>query len=79
MIRRGFWFAAGLGMGAGLSIQISRWARETVERYAPRRLTDSAAGSIRRLQDDARAALAEGRATMQRREAELKGASGAHR
>jgi hypothetical protein len=72
MFRRLFWLLVGVGFGFGLSFWILRFLRSTVERYRPERVSSDLAGAVRSLGADLRAAVAEGRAAMREREAELR-------
>ena len=74
MLRRIFWFAVGIGFGAGLSWWATRALRRTAERYAPDRVAGELSKSVGRLGAELKAAVAEGRAAMQARELELKSA-----
>jgi hypothetical protein len=71
-MRRIFWTLFGLGMGAAVGIGVMRWTRRTAERLTPgsvsQRAVDLAQDWRGRLGD----ALAEGRAAMAEREAELR-------
>jgi hypothetical protein len=72
MFRRLFWLIVGAGFGFGVSFWITRFVRETVQRYTPERVSADLAGAIRSFGSDLRAAVAEGREAMQEREAELR-------
>ena len=72
MFKRLFWLTVGVGFGFGLSFWLSRLLRQTVERYAPERVSNDVANGLRRLGTDVRAAVAEGRETARKREAELR-------
>lgn len=72
MLRRIFWFAVGIGFGAGLSWWATRALRRTAERYAPDRVAGELSKSLGRMGADLKAALAEGREAMQARERELR-------
>ena len=72
MLRRIFWFAVGIGFGAGLSWWATRALRRTAEKYAPDRVAGELSKSLGRLGADLKAAVSEGRAAMQEREQELK-------
>lgn len=74
MLRRIFWFAVGIGFGAGLSWWATRALRRTAERYAPDRVAGELSKSLGRFGADLKAAAGEGRAAMQAREEELKSA-----
>lgn len=68
-----------MGVGAYGTVRVTRLVRETVERYTPERVSAEAADTLRRLADDVRAALAEGRVAMRAREAELRESLGSPR
>jgi hypothetical protein len=72
MIKRLFYLAVGVGMGFGLSLWLTRLVRATIERYAPERVSADLSASMRRLGQDLRAAVADGREAMRDREAELR-------
>ena len=72
MLRRIFWFAVGIGFGAGLSWWATRALRRTAEKYAPDRVAGELSKSLGRFGAELKAAITEGRAAMQEREAELK-------
>jgi hypothetical protein len=72
MFRRLFWLLMGAGFGFGTSFWMTRFVRETAARYAPERVSADLAGAIKGLGTDLRAAVAEGRAAMREREAELR-------
>lgn len=79
MIKRLFYLAVGMGMGFGLSLWLTRLVRSTVERYTPERVSADLSASLRRLGDDIRAAVADGREAMREREAELRESLAARR
>jgi hypothetical protein len=72
MFRRLFWLLMGAGFGFGASFWVMRFVRETAARYAPERISADLTGAIKGFGTDIRAAVAEGRAAMQEREAELR-------
>lgn len=72
MFKRIFWLVLGAGFGFGLSFWIVRFVRETVDRYAPERVSSDLAGALRAFGQDLRAAVAEGREAMQEREAQIR-------
>jgi hypothetical protein len=79
MIKRLFYLAVGMGMGFGLSLWLTRLVRSTIERYTPERVSADLAASLRRLGEDIRAAVADGREAMHEREAELRESLAARR
>ena len=72
MFKRLFWLMIGLGFGFGLSFWFMRFMRETVQRYTPERVSGDLADAMRGLGQDLRAAVADGRAAMREREAEIR-------
>ena len=72
MFKRLFWLMVGAGFGFGASFWITRFVKETVERYTPERVSNDLANAIRGFGADLRAAVAEGRDGMREREAELR-------
>ena len=72
MFKRIFWLIAGAGFGFGVSFWITRFVRETVERYTPERVSADLAGALRDFGKDLREAAAEGREAMREREEELR-------
>lgn len=76
MFKRLFWLVIGLGFGFGASFWVTRFVRETVERYSPERVSSDLAGALRSFGQDLRAAVAEGAEAMRAREAELRASLG---
>ena len=74
MLRRIFWFAVGIGFGAGLSWWATRAVRRTAEKYAPDRVASELSKSLGRFGAELKAALADGREAMKQREQELRAA-----
>lgn len=72
MIKRLFWLMIGAGFGFGISFWVARFVKETLQRYAPERVSSDLAGAIRAFGTDLRQAVAEGREAMQEREAEIR-------
>ena len=72
MFKRLFWLMIGAGLGFGVSFWVVRTVRQTLERYAPERMSADLAGAVRELGKDIRAAVAEGREAMREREEELR-------
>jgi hypothetical protein len=72
MFKRLFWLMVGVGFGFGVSFWVMRFARETMQRYTPERISDDLAGAMRGLGADIRAAVADGRDAMREREAEIR-------
>jgi hypothetical protein len=72
VFRRLFWLIMGAGFGFGVSFWMMRFVRETAARYTPERVSADLTGAIKGLGTDIRAAVADGRAAMAEREAELR-------
>jgi hypothetical protein len=72
VFKRLFWLVVGAGFGFGLSFWLTRFVRDTVDRYRPERVSADLAGALRQLGTDIRAAVEEGRDAMRAREAELR-------
>lgn len=72
MFKRLFWLMVGAGFGFGVSFWLTRFVKETVERYSPQRVSSDLTDAIRSLGSDLRDAVAEGREAMREREAQLR-------
>ena len=72
MFKRLFWLMVGVGFGFGMSFWFMRFMRETAKRYTPERVSGDLADAMRGLGADLRAAVADGRAAMREREAEIR-------
>jgi gas vesicle protein len=72
VFRRLFWLLVGIGLGFGASFWLMRFIRTTIERYSPEAVSANLTDGIKRLGDDLKAAVAEGREAMREREAELR-------
>ncbi len=72
MFKRLFWLCVGIGLGAGMSYWLARFVRQTAERYSPERVSGDMADGVRRLRNNLRVAVDEGREAMRKREAELR-------
>jgi hypothetical protein len=72
MFKRLFWLVIGVGFGFGMSFWVTRFIRQTMDRYSPERVSDDLAAAFRSLGQDLRAAVAEGREAMREREVELR-------
>ena len=72
MFKRLLWLIIGAGFGFGVSFWVTRFVRETMQRYTPERVSENLADALRNLGSDLRAAVAEGREAMQEREAEIR-------
>ncbi len=72
MFKRLFWLMVGMAIGFGTSFWIFRLVRDTLTRYAPEQVAENLASAARRIGDDLRDAVAEGRQAMREAEAELR-------
>ena len=72
MFKRFFWLTIGLTIGYATSFWLMRTVRRTVERLTPERVTQDVVAGAKSFGAELRAALEEGRAAMQAREAELR-------
>ena len=73
MFKRLLWLMVGAGFGFGVSFWLMRFVKEKAARYAPERVSSDLASAVRGFGQDLKEAVAEGRAAMQEREAELRG------
>jgi hypothetical protein len=71
-VRRIFWLALGLGAGATAAILAARWAQRQTQRMAPANLAKQAGGVAKDVGSLVREALAEFRAGMAEKEAEIR-------
>src|SRR2546427_11685039 len=71
-MKRGFWVAFGLGAGATGTVLASRWARNQAKRVAPATIAREARGGLFDLGKLVSESIAEGKAAMDEREAELR-------
>ena len=71
MFKRLLWLTIGLSVGFGTSYWTVRYVRRTIGRLTPERLAGDATRVARTVATDLKAAAAEGREVMRRREAEL--------
>ena len=74
MFKRLFWLVVGAGFGFGVSFWVTRFVKQTIERYSPERVSDDLSSAFRAFGHDLRAAAAEGRLAMREREEELRAA-----
>ncbi|HET6772481.1 MAG TPA: hypothetical protein VFH36_04170 [Acidimicrobiales bacterium] len=72
MFKRTFWFGTGVTAGFGGAMWIRRQVLRAVRRYAPEQVQADVTTSVRRLGNDVRSALRDGRHAMADREAELR-------
>jgi hypothetical protein len=73
VFKRLLWLCIGMGFGFGASFFVVRAMRRTIERYTPERVSSDLSSALTQLGRDIKAAVAEGRAAMAEREAELWG------
>jgi len=71
-MRRLFWTALGLGAGATAAVLVSRWMRRTTQAVAPANVAREAGRTVSDFVELVRQALAEGRAGMAEKEAEIR-------
>lgn len=71
MFRRLFWLMIGIGFGFGSSFWVMRFVKQTAARYAPDRVSSDLTDAVKGLGADLRLAVADGRAAMREREAQL--------
>jgi hypothetical protein len=72
MFKRLFWLLVGISFGLGTSFWVMRFVRRTAARFTPESVSADMADAIKSLGADLRLAVADGRAAMQEREAELR-------
>src|SRR3546814_9670652 len=72
LFRRLFWLLVGAALGLGASFWVMRFVRETAARYTPERVSSDVVEAVKGFGVDLRMAVAEGRAAMREREAELR-------
>ena len=72
MIRRLFWMAFGVGLGATTALIASRWTRKQAKRAAPATIAREAKGSLLDLSKLVSASVDEGRRAMDARERQLR-------
>ncbi len=72
MVRRLFWATLGLGAGVTTAVMTSRWMRRQADRMAPANIGRQAGETLRGVGELFRQALADGRAAMREREAEIR-------
>jgi hypothetical protein len=71
-VKRLFWLALGLGAGAAGAVLTTRFARRQLQKVAPSTLAREARGGLLELSRLVSESIAEGRAAMERTEAELR-------
>ena len=72
MIRRLFWVAFGVGLGATTAVVASRWTRKQAKKAAPSTIAREAKGGLLDLSKLVTASVDEGRRAMDERERELR-------
>jgi hypothetical protein len=72
VIRRFFWVAFGIGLGATTAVAASRWTRKQARRAAPQAIAREAKGGLLDLSRLVATSLDEGRRAMEARERELR-------
>jgi hypothetical protein len=72
MIRRLFWMAFGVGLGATTAVIASRWTRKQARKAAPATIAREAKGGLLDLSKLLTASVDEGRRAMDERERELR-------
>jgi hypothetical protein len=76
MIRRLFWMAFGVGLGATTAVIASRWTRKQAKRAAPATIAREAKGGLLDLSKLVTTSVDEGRRAMDARERELRATYG---
>jgi hypothetical protein len=71
-VRRLFWLALGLGAGAAGAVLTTRFARRQMQKVAPATIAREARGGLLELSKLVSESIAEGRAAMERAEADLR-------
>jgi hypothetical protein len=72
MFKRLFWMLVGATFGVGASFWLTRAVKQTMERYAPTRVSNELSDAVRSLRHDLHAAVTEGRDAMRERESALR-------
>lgn len=72
MFKRILWLVIGAGLGFGASFWLMRFARATIERYRPERVSSDVSDALGGFGRHVRTAVVEGRAAMRERESELR-------
>jgi hypothetical protein len=72
VIRRLFWVAFGVGLGATTAVAASRWTRKQARKAAPQTIAREAKGGLLDLSKLLASSMDEGRRAMEERERELR-------
>jgi hypothetical protein len=72
MFKRLFWLLVGASFGFGASFWLARAVKQTMERYAPERVSSDLAQAARTFGKELGLALADGREAMRERELSLR-------
>ena len=72
MFKRLFWLMVGASFGFGASFWLARAVKQTMERYAPERVSSELSQAVRSFGQDLRLAVADGREAMREREVALR-------
>jgi hypothetical protein len=71
-VRRVFWALVGIGAGAVIGVQVTRWANRTKQRYSPPNVARNAGSKIEDLAARFKDAIEEGLEEMTRAQAEIR-------
>lgn len=72
MFKRLLWLTIGASFGFGLSFWLTRMIKQTMERYAPQKVSADLTSALRQFGQDLKHAAAEGREAMREHEAALR-------
>jgi hypothetical protein len=72
VIRRLFWVAFGIGLGATTAVAASRWTKKQARKAAPKTIAREARGGLMDLSKLVASSMDEGRRAMEARERELR-------
>ncbi|HVF75046.1 MAG TPA: hypothetical protein VM938_08350 [Acidimicrobiales bacterium] len=72
MFKRLFWLVVGAGFGFGVSFWLTRFVKETVNRYSPERVSADLGSALKEFGTDLRAAATEAVEGMREAEADLR-------
>jgi hypothetical protein len=71
-VRKLFWALVGIGAGAVVGVQVTRWANKTKQKYSPPNMARQAGSKLEDLGARWKDAFAEGLEEMTRAEAEIR-------